>query len=361
MKQRNNRAEETNELIEKFSEGRCNQEEAREAVRLLKESAFNPSLYSVLSKRWYRHLETEEHTIEANHLDSTLDEIHRTIHNDRAHEVRELHRRIKWSKKMLRAAAVLLLPFLTISILYLNDKAGISSKKVAYTEVSVSKGSRLHTVLPDGTEVWINSGSTLRYPQSFSKKQRTATLSGEAYFNVVSDRSHPFVVKTEALDIRVTGTRFNVMAYPGDNYISATLEEGKIAIEKPNAKGEGSQLVSMKPMERMVFHKESKVIGKSLVKTDQFTSWKEGKLIFRNNTLDYIICRLERWYNTGIEISTDGTLPQTPFTMTIRDENIEQILEYLSVASGITYETAPPKRLETGEISKRRYIIRNVE
>lgn len=361
MKHQKNTVERANNLVEKFSEGRCSHEEALEVARWFKEPSFQPLLYGALSKLWYRNLETEDHFEKANNLHSTLDKIHHSINIFREHEFSRLHKRVRLSKILLRAAAVLLLPFLTLSILYVQERFEVFPKKVLYTEVSVANGSKLNTVLPDGTEVWLNSGSTLKYPQTFSRNSRKATLSGEAYFNVIADQSHPFVVSTEALDIKVTGTLFNVMAYPEDNFISATLEEGQITVEKQNTNGCKSQLIYLDPKERMVFRKDQGTFGKTIVATDQFTSWKDGMLIFRNNTLDYIIGRLERWYNTDIEISNGGTLPQTPFTMTIKDENIEQVLEYLSIASGIVYEVVPSRKQENGEISKRRYIIRNIE
>lgn len=361
MNYQHNTSEETSKLVEKFSEGRCSHKEAVEVVQLFKESSFHASLYGALSKLWYRNLETKVHIKEPNNLHTTLDKIHHSINIVREQEVSRLHKRIRLHKLLLRAAAVLFLPFLTISILYMQEKFEFIPKEMVYTEVSVANGSKLRTVLPDGTEVWLNSGSTLKYPQTFSRKIRKATLSGEAYFHVISDQSHPFVVTTEALDIKVTGTRFNVMAYPEDAFVSATLEEGHIAIEESNAKGEISPRCNLDPKERMVFLKESGTIKKSVVNTDQFTSWKDGKLIFRNNTLDYIICRLERWYNTTIEISNGGTLPQVPYTMTIKDENIEQVLEYLSIASGISYKVVPAHKLEDGQISAKKYIIRNNE
>lgn len=108
-----------------------------------------------------------------------------------------------------------------------------------------------------------------------------------------------------------------------------------------------------------MFQKEKGTIRKTIVNTDQFTSWKDGKLIFRNNSLDFIIKRLERWYNTDIEIADDKNLPKTPYTLTIENETITQVLEYLSVASPISWEIIPAHKQENGKISSTRYIISN--
>jgi ferric-dicitrate binding protein FerR (iron transport regulator) len=184
-------------------------------------------------------------------------------------------------------------------------------------------------------------------------------LTGEAYFNVKPDRLHPFVVKTESLDLKVLGTQFNVMAYPVEKFISVTLEKGRISIEKPGLGKKIARLCFLEPNERIVFQKETGESVKTVVNTDQFTSWKDGKLIFRNNSLNYIIKRLGRWYNADIKIVGDGNLPLAPYTLTIEDETIIQVLEYLKVASGISYKVIPAKKLGKEKISPTRYLINN--
>ncbi|MFH0759527.1 MAG: FecR domain-containing protein [Bacteroidota bacterium] len=361
MKQQEIIKKRNNELVKKFSEGRCTPEEASEVVNWLKEPKFQSSLYGALSDIWHHNLNVENYPEEEILLQSTLDKVHHRINIVREHEVSHLQKRIRLNTILLRVAAIFILPLLTLSILYMQEKYNFLSKDLAYTEISVSKGSKLKTVLPDGTGVWLNSGSTLRYPQKYGKKNRITELSGEAYFDVVSNKSKPFLVQTGSIDIKVTGTKFNVMAYPEDDYVSATLEEGEISIEKADASGIVTQLCSLEPNERAVFQKKEETIGKRIVHTDQYTSWIDGRLIFRNNSLEYIINRLERWYNTEIQINGDGGVLQSPFTMTIEDETVEQVLEYLSIASGISYEVAPAQKLENGEISNTRYIIHNIK
>lgn len=361
MEYREKTNEGNNGLVEKFSKGRCSHDEALTVIKWFKEPSYQIRLFQALRKLWYRDLETEENKEETIDLQSTLDKIHHRINYSMEHEVSILHKRVRLNKKLLRAASVLLLPLLAMSIFYIQERFDLFAKDVLYTEVSVPYGSKLHTVLPDGTEVWLNSGSTLKYPQSFSKNNRHALLSGEAFFNVTHDRSHSFVVKTEAFDLKVIGTQFNVMAYPEDDYVSATLEEGKISVEKQGTDKKNSRICFLNPNERIVGRKGNGSFKKTIVNTDKFTSWKDDRLIFQNDPLELIIERLERWYNTDIEIANNGNLPQTPYTMTIEDETIVQVLEYLSLASGISYEVVPAKKQENGQISKRKYIIRNIE
>jgi len=170
---------------------------------------------------------------------------------------------------------------------------------------------------------------------------------------------HPFIVKTEALDLKVLGTQFNVMAYPDENDISITLEKGRISIERPGEGRKISRLCYLEAGEHSIFQKKSGTIRKFMIDTDKYTLWKEGKLIFRNDPLAVVIKRLERWYNTDIEIAGDKKLPETPYTLTIEDETITQVLEFLSVASPIAWEMIPAHKLENGKISRTRYIISN--
>ena len=351
--------EENSKLIEKFVEDTCKNDEAMKVIQWFKDPSYRFTLFNTLKNLWYNNIEKEENKVEELNLAPTLDKIHHRINIDREAEVSGLQKRTRIYGILLRVAAVLMLPLLVTSFFYINEKIKIAAKHDLYTEVSVSPGSKLRTVLPDGTIVWLNSGSTLKYPQSFSNKNRQAILTGEAYFNVKSDRLHPFVVKTGALDLNVIGTSFNVMAYPEQEIVSVTLEEGKISVEKPSLDKNISRLCFLEPNERLVFQKEIGTAGISIVNTDEFTSWKDGKLIFRNNSLDFIFERLERWYNADIEIVGNGNLPQEPYTLTIEDETIVQVLEYLSVASGISYELIPAEKLENGKISTIKYSIHN--
>jgi len=346
-------------LVKKFAEGNCRHDEALKVIMWFKEPRYRIKLYQALTKLWYKKVDTKEKLRETVDLSSTLDHIHHRINIYREKEESGLRKWNRFNKILLRVAAVIFLPLLITTILYVQENLNLSKKEVLYTEINVTYGSKLRTELPDGTIVWLNSGSTLKYPQSFSKNNRQATLSGEAYFDVTPDRLHPFIVKTGTLNLKVLGTQFNVMAYPDENYVSTTLEKGRISIERPGEGRKISRLCFLEPKEHAVFNKKSGAIRRFMTDTDKYTSWKEGKLIFRNDPLTVIIKKLERWYNTDIEIAGDKNLPETPYTLTIEDETITQVLEYLSVASPISWEIIPAHKLENGKISKTRYIISN--
>jgi len=352
-------SEENEDLVKKFAEGDCNYDEASKVIRWFKEPGYRVKLYQALTKLWYRENETKEKSGETVNLVPTLDRLHHRINIYREQELSGLQKRNRFNKILLRVAAVLFLPLIITSVLYVHENIKLSEKEILYTEINVTYGSKLRTELPDGTVVWLNSGSTLKYPQSFSKKNRQATLSGEGYFDVTPDRLNPFLVKTGTLDLKVLGTQFNVMAYPDENYVSTTLEKGRISVEKPCSGKKISRLCFLEQGEHVVFQKKSGTVKKFVTNTDKYTSWKEGKLIFRNDPLSLVIKRLGRWYNTEIEIADDEILPETPYTLTIEDETITQVLEYLSVASPISWKIIPAHKLENGKISRTKYIISN--
>lgn len=351
--------EEQVSLLEKFAAGKCSKEEALEVVGWFKEPEEHLNLYQESKGVWKQENKADEDMQLKEDLDGTLDRLHHRINIFTEEEEVSRDRGKRLIRVLYRAAAILILPLMVTTSLYVNERINATKSDVKYTEINVTHGSRLNTQLPDGTTVWLNSGSTMKYPQSFSKRNRQVIISGEAYFDVAHDASHPFIVNAGAVDLKVLGTRFNVMAYPEENLVSATLEQGKISIERVNGDRKGSWLCYLEPGEHAVYQTENGTISKTRTRTDKYTSWKEGKLIFRNDPLEQVIKRLERWYNTEIEIAGDNKLPQTPYTLTIEDESITQVLEYLAVASAITWKVVPSKKMDNGEFTKTRYIISN--
>lgn len=273
-------------------------------------------------------------------------------------------------RKLMRIAAVLL-PLAIISTLIMVNLDKPSDE--AFQQIYVPKGSKTKLVLDDGTKLWLNSESELRYPSSFkSRKKRDVYLTGEAYFDVAKNKDKPFRVHTSGFKINVLGTAFNVKAYPQDETIEATLEHGIINIEKtvhrPDKKKSAlTQLITLKPNQTIVLYKNDdemhiaddlieidnrqnrellKEDEKPLVKkagvlknvdTSPYTSWKENKLIFKSKTLEELLPELERWYNIEIELA-DASLDSIKCTGTFENETAEQAIHALCTASGITYE-----------------------
>ena len=157
----------------------------------------------------------------------------------------------------------------------------IDLSKPVYKEVCSLKGERLVVLLEDGTRVWLNADSKLVYPEQFAKDKREVSLVGEAYFEVKKDISKPFMVQADEMNIRVTGTSFNVSGYPTDSVVTTTLDEGGIVISYPYAEKSGTY--QMAPGQTAIYEKGSRLC--KVMKNEYYKDasvWKENKLIFRN-------------------------------------------------------------------------------
>lgn len=202
-------------------------------------------------------------------------------------------------------------------------------------EKSNAIGQRSVLRLADGTQVWLNVGSTLKYPLSFvGKKNREVYLEGEAYFDVVENKQCPFIVHTDGIKIKVLGTAFNVKSYVSDKTIETTLIRGKVAIENTNSDSE--EQVVLAPNQRAVFSRKTERISLAATTPDIYISWKSGSLIFEDETLENVINTLERWYGVKIHLE-DSTNKDCRLTAKIDQESLVQMLELLKSTTQISY------------------------
>ncbi|MDD4429709.1 MAG: FecR domain-containing protein [Paludibacter sp.] len=172
-----------------------------------------------------------------------------------------------------------------------------TTDETAKTQVIIPYGKRSEIILADGTRIWLNAGSSLSYPVHFNTNKREVHLSGEAFFEVSTDNSKPFYVITNDIKIKVTGTRFNITSYHNDDVTQAVLVEGKIEASKNRLFGQSIELM---PGERILYHKEEKMMQKEKVDTAIYSSWVNGYLIIENEPVEEILKKLERYYNQKI-------------------------------------------------------------
>lgn len=318
-------------LIKQYLETKSDQEELKLLIQVIEGNQYEGKLEAILLEYWLN-APSFKFKLANKELDQMLDSIHHQINLE---ETNSLKVRKSFLWYATRFAAILFIPLLITSIWMFNNNR---DSNLVYNMITLETpmGSKLKTVLPDGTEVWQNSGSTLKYPAKFTNQNREVLLTGEAYFHVSSDKSHPFLVKTADGTVKVTGTRFDVSAYPDDNFSSVVLEEGHVSFipeRKCNAE------IELEPNEKIVFQQGSGAIEKTQTEVEKYTAWTEGKLIFRNDPLSVIITRLRRWYNADISlIDPNGSLGNHPFTMTIQNETLPQILKFISEAADLKFE-----------------------
>lgn len=230
-----------------------------------------------------------------------------------------------------------------------------SSLSGVYNEISSPKGSRTHIVLPDGTKVWLNADSKIRYPMDFLNGDREIKLNGEAFFEVVKMNKKRFIVKTSDLAIKVWGTKFNVKAYPEDKIIQTTLIEGSVSIK--NLKDKSSEKETylypsqtatyFKPQssaqtaadantssKQNTTKKEVKVEDK--ISTIKYTSWKDDKWIIEGETLGNLSVELERRYNVEIKFENDS-IKNYRFNGILKNETFEQVLDIIKFSAPVDY------------------------
>lgn len=203
-------------------------------------------------------------------------------------------------------------------------------------EISTPKGGHFKVVLPDGSKVWLNASSTLKYPNKFSPKERVVELSGEAYFEV-NKQSTPFYVHTTTQRIEVLGTHFNVNAYKDESEVKTTLVEGSVKISADSRTG-NIEDVFLKPGE------QARLVGEKIevkeVDVSQFIAWKEGFFSFRGADLEMVMREFSRWY--GVDVEFEGDLPNTKLWGEVyRDAKASQalaILEYYDLKFKIIKE-----------------------
>lgn len=228
-------------------------------------------------------------------------------------------------RKVLAIAAAFVFGVIISSVVITNWPSSEDAQTVR--NVATPYGARTQFQLPDGSTVWLNSGSKLSYPAQFSKTRRI-TLEGEAFFEVKKGR--PFIVSTSYGDIRVKGTSFNVKAFQ-DEAFETTLVTGLVQI-KGNETGEE---ILLQP--GFQAKQERSRLAVSEVETELFTSWKEGKLIFRNEYLPEVTKSLERWYNVHIELANDPQLSGIYFSGTVEMESFPEVMELLKTTASINY------------------------
>src|SRR6185369_2293476 len=314
------------ELIARHLSGETSEEEAQELHFLLKEDSKAHYFYEIFSNYWsvepqkkVNDLQEEVHfqqiiaIAEKEKTDSIIYE-EETIPAENSNKIITL-------KRLVVAAA--LTGIILTSYFLIFQRKNVPPKEVAVNEIEAKKGARSFMRLPDGTKVWLNSDSKLEYKDNFNDSLREVNLTGEAYFDVVKDAAHPFVVHTSDIDIRVLGTAFNVKSYPKEPSIEATLIHG--LIEVTNKKQPGWQ-VFLHPHDKLVFCKQDNhqlpvsvdkppatnklftiaTLPKKIADTAMVeTSWVYNKLIFDGETFKEIALKMERWYNVRISFKNE--------------------------------------------------------
>lgn len=269
----------------------------------------------------------------------------------------------KYFNYFLRIAASILLVLGTSYITYRITKN--TTEAVDYFELTTPNGSHTQLTLTDGTTIWLNAGSKLRYPNKYNDTTRTVYLEGEAFFNVKKDARHPFIVQTSEVNVKAFGTSFNVKAYPNEGSIETTLVDGVVIVEGNKAINNEKKSIKLLPNQRATFiktegrlllndyeqkkltksnpivypvkrEKESLIVSKE-VNTELYTSWINNLLMFDNEPFESIAYKLERRYGATI-IFNDSEIKKYRYSGKFPEISIDRVLNALQFASPFNYE-----------------------
>jgi ferric-dicitrate binding protein FerR (iron transport regulator) len=261
-------------------------------------------------------------------------------------------------KRIISISAVVILLIAVAVTFMVKDKVIFNSKDQSL-QVIVPSGEKSQLILPDGTQVWLNSESKLIYPVNFSFKERWVNLEGEAYFDVTKADNSKFVVHTQNFKVKVLGTKFNVKSYPADMTIETTVVEGMVKVESEKPRLNFSPII-LKSTERLVYKKDISSASKDItepaavklekpqtisrqeilishVNTSYITSWKDHLLVFDNETFDEITLKLSRWYKVQINLVDEELKTQRYTGKFVHNESLTQVLEAIKLTTPIKY------------------------
>lgn len=201
---------------------------------------------------------------------------------------------------------------------------------VDYNTIETPKGGQFQVILPDGTKVWLNAVSSLRYPTRFGGAQRKVVLNGEGYFEVTKNKNQPFVVATAAQEVEVLGTQFNLNTYADESVVKTTLIEGSVKVKI----ADGFKI--LKPGEQSVLY--GKQLTVNSVDTDVPTAWKNGQFMFNDENIESIMRQISRWYNVDVEYRGKPSDSKLFWGTISRFENVAEVLDILELTKAVKFK-----------------------
>ncbi|QGY42563.1 DUF4974 domain-containing protein [Maribellus comscasis] len=347
----------TKDLLEKYLNNRCTPQEVKEVIHWMKQQSFFTESKEFGRVDWQQFKE-EDSFVSDEKLDTLLDKIHHKLNIEEIRTVQIKSRRLM--SRVTKAAAIILFPVLAFLFYTVSENNRlinqITTVSVDSLEVIAPVGSRTVFELSDGSVVHLNCGSRIKYPQNFSGETRGLALIGEAYFDVAHNPDKPFVVSAGNIKVKALGTQFNVNAYPENNDISTTLIEGKVIVEEIQNNGDIENTKELIPGQHVIYTKKTCMMESSQEQVEKYIAWKDGKLVFENESIDQVAQRLSQMFNVEIEVAEE--VAKYKYTVTFIDEPLFQILDLLSFATPISYHALPRSKNPDGTFSKQIILIK---
>ncbi len=255
---------------------------------------------------------------------------------------------IQWFQ---RIAAILILPLIVATLYFSLKKPSHSYADNDWYILKTGAGMRSEFVLPDGSKVFLNSNTTLKYPVAFTGCTREVEINGEAYFNVATNKKQPFIVNTGNVNVEVTGTEFKVSNYENEGMTEIVLIEGTVRLFQGRFAGEHQRFKALVPGEKATFIASDDKLYFERVDVEKYIAWKDGKLMFRDDSMEEVVRRLNRWYNVDIQL-TGRDLGEYVYTATFEEESLIQVLDLLNLSAPIDYKIKQRERKTDNTFSK---------
>lgn len=211
-----------------------------------------------------------------------------------------------------------------------------SAAVVVYNTINTPYGGQYQVTLQDGTQIWLNAGSSLRYPTAFTGAERNVELSGEAYFEVAKNKDKPFIVTVNSttgipMNVKVLGTHFNIMAYADEDHNATTLLEGSVKVNY------GSENALLTPGLQAMLNKASGKLKTKVADTEQVTAWKNGYFLFENDKIESIMRKIARWYD--VEVVYKGDVSRKAIGGSVsRFKNVSEVLHMLELTGAVHFK-----------------------
>jgi len=282
----------------------------------------------VISFSLFKYLKTDK-------LDQSIDEFaqNNTIHTQQPNSQIQL---VSGNQTLTLEGAQAKVEYSKNGQLVVNKKSIVVNKsntdfemEPKFNQLRVPYGKRAFLKLSDGTSLWVNTGSTVTYPATFSKNKREIFVDGEVYAEVFHDEQRPFIIKTDKLDVQVLGTVFNVSAYKEDKQINVVLVSGSVNVKPKNGKA-----TLIKPNQLFAFTDQASTLRN--VQVENYTSWHEGDYIFKNEPIENVLLRLSRYYNVTMKLPSTASGIICSGKLELKDD-LTQLLNGLSEITSLSF------------------------
>ncbi|MEQ9440120.1 MAG: FecR domain-containing protein [Cyclobacteriaceae bacterium] len=320
-------------LLHKYVQDHCSAEEIRQVKEILRTGNYQEIWEEVLDETALHFMMDEPRSpLESpNHIFQKVEEVI-GIQNGPSTAINQPRRNI------LRIAAVISLLLMATVVLILVNKDHLLQPSLVWMQENTTSEQRKGLQLEDGTEIWLNADSQIRFPEKFGADQRTVYLQGEAFFWVAKDSLRPFIVHTQNIQTTVIGTSFNIDFYDEEN-LEVTVATGKVKVDRIDTLSEKEQaLAVLTPNQQLTFNQRTRQANIHEVEAADYLVWKEESLVFKNSPMIKVARLLEQYYHKTLIFENEG-IQHCQLTATFhRTESFEKVLNTISTISDISYE-----------------------